>query len=401
MACVGVQMGHAQITMPASGSVSTTVTGTPTTFYEPGGVGNYSNSTTSIQTLCPAINTEKIRVIFTAFATQTTSDYVEVYMGSAATGTPVATFSGTTVPANGIASTAANGCLTFKFVSDASTVAAGFTATVQSMNFACGSGNPTPADACASAPLLTNLSGFCGTTLSSYTVDGVFSGCANAFSIENSSWLKFTAATTTVVIDYAITGGTSCGGVNGSQNSNGIQLAVVTGSCGGTQTSIVCAPNPTGGIGASGTWNMTGLTAGTTYLIFIDGYAGNVCNYSFAAQSGIVACVIATVTTTPSGCSAGLYGVTGTATYSAPPASGNLFIKVDGVLKQTIAMPGGGWGTSTNYSVAGLTADGASHIVTAEFSANAGCNESQNYAAPAACITCSASSGMGLNLTTP
>lgn len=390
----------AQTDMPSSGSASYTITSTGMTLRDPGGAGNYTNSTTSEVTLCPQISTEKVRIRFTAFNTQASTDYVYVYHGTSSGVTPAATLSGVTTP-KGIASTAANGCLTIKFTSDASTVSTGFLATVESINFACGTGNTTPTDACSSAPLISNLSGFCGTTLGSYTIDGTFTGCAASYSIDNSSWLRFTASGSTAVIDYAITGGTSCGGATGNTQSSsyGAQFAVVSGTCGTTMTSLACAPNATGGIGASGTWNISGLTSGTTYYLFMDGYGGDVCNYSFAGQSGILACDISSVTVTPSACSGGLYSLSGIASYTTPPSSGNLLIKVDGTTMQTIAMPGGGWGASTAYNVTGLTADGASHTVTAQFSANTGCTGANTYTSPAACSGCSASSGMTLTLT--
>jgi hypothetical protein len=325
-----------------------------------------------------------VRIIFSALGTETTNDYLEVYMGNAVSGSPAATLSGTATP-KGMASTSANGCLTFRFISNASTVSTGFVGSLQSVNFVCGSGNPTPADACSSATQITNFSGFCGTT-TGYTPDGTLSGCGAAYNIENNSWLRFTASASSAVIDYAITGGASCGTAQSS--SGGIQLAVVSGTCGTTMPSVVCALNPTGGVGASGTWNMTGLTAGTSYYIFIDGYAGATCNYSFAGQSGILACDISSITATPTICSAGTYGLSGIVSYTTPPASGNLLIKVDGTTQQTIAMPGGGWGTSSSYAVTGLTANGASHTVSAEFSANTGCTNSATYTSPAACTAC-------------
>lgn len=390
-----ITANFAQTNMPSTGSASHTITSTGITLRDPGGAGNYSNNTTSEVILCPQISTEKVRITFTAFDTEVSTDYVYVYHGTSSGVTPAATLSGATIPDNGIASTHANGCLTVKFTSDVSVIGTGFVATVKAINFACGSGNPTPNNACSSAPLISNLSGFCGTTLASYTVDQSFTGCAAAFSLNNNSWLQFTASGTTAVIDYAITGGSSCGGATGAtqSGSDGTQLAVVSGACGASMPSITCAPNPTGGIGASGTWTMTGLTNGATYRLMIDGYAGQVCDYSFAGQSGILACAISSVSATPSACSGGTYSLSGTINYTTPPASGNLLVYVDGVLAQTIVMPGGGFGTSQAYSVTGLTADGASHTVSAQFSANMGCTGANTYTSPAACSSCTANNG--------
>ncbi|MBK8444974.1 MAG: hypothetical protein IPL35_16925 [Sphingobacteriales bacterium] len=146
---------------------------------------------------------------------------------------------------------------------------------------ACGAGNPIPSDICYTAPSITNLNGFCGTTLASYNDEGVFfGGCAGSYTIENNSWLKFTAALEEVVINYWITGGASC--------ASGIQLAVVQGPCnGGGMFSVACASNPTGGIGSTGTLSITGLTPGQDYYLMIDGYAGDVCDYVFGVESGV------------------------------------------------------------------------------------------------------------------
>jgi hypothetical protein len=143
----------------------------------------------------------------------------------------------------------------------------------------CGVGNPVPTDACSAAPLLTNINGFCGTTLASYTAAGSFSGCASPYTIDNNSWLRFTAADDEVVINYWITGPGGC--------TDGIQLAVVTGTCGSTMTSIACSSNPTGGAGSNGTFTMSPLTPGQTYYLMIDGYAGDVCDYVFGIESGV------------------------------------------------------------------------------------------------------------------
>jgi hypothetical protein len=143
----------------------------------------------------------------------------------------------------------------------------------------CSAGNPTPADLCADAPVLNNPNGFCGTTSSSYTIGDPGDADAICGSPDNNSYLQFVAADVSLSISWWVTGGTSC--------TSGVQFAIFSGSCASpTLVSGTCI-NPTGGTGSAGTWNITGLTVDATYYLYIDGYAGDVCNYVFAAESGV------------------------------------------------------------------------------------------------------------------
>ena len=136
-----------------------------------------------------------------------------------------------------------------------------------------------PSDECVNAPNFTLSQIFAGSTSCSYSagVDpdaGTYCG-----TIENDSWLSFTASATDVEIEYSVG---DCGG-----SSNGIQLSVYSGSCGSlTEISGSCldyaSPSTTG------SWNFSGLTIGDTYYIWIDGYAGANCDYVFTAVSGVV-----------------------------------------------------------------------------------------------------------------
>jgi len=102
-----------------------------------GGIsGNYGNNENSTLTVCPTTAGDLVTVTFTAFNTQAGSDFLKIYDGTGTTGTLLANLSGTTVPPSYTA-TAADGCLTFNFTSNASTVAAGYAA-----NITCG---PPPA----------------------------------------------------------------------------------------------------------------------------------------------------------------------------------------------------------------------------------------------------------------
>jgi hypothetical protein len=150
---------------------------------------------------------------------------------------------------------------------------------------------PPPADDCGNATLLNSFSGYCGTTLSSYTVDqfpefcfGEASGGANA-TVENNSWLAFDAIDDTVEITYWVSSPES------AACPIGIQYTLFSGVCG----ALVNVPGTCGTADGSGTAStggygnltFTGLTLGERYYIMIDGYSGDVCDYVWQGVSGI------------------------------------------------------------------------------------------------------------------
>tara|TARA_B100000809_G_scaffold172593_1_gene169864 strand:+ start:614 stop:2215 length:1602 start_codon:yes stop_codon:yes gene_type:complete len=133
-----------------------------------------------------------------------------------------------------------------------------------------------PSDECATAPLIDLSQQFAGSTNCAYTVSaGSPGGCG---SMDNDSWISFIAADTDVEIDYTI---------GDCQNDDGIQLSVFSGACSSLSLLPGSCVNPTGEL-LTGTWNFSGLTVGNTYYIRIDGYAGDLCDYSFTPISGVV-----------------------------------------------------------------------------------------------------------------
>ena len=110
----------------------TTALGCGGIFTDAGGAGNYPNNVTPATgtTIITTTPGTQVTVTFTSFNTEAGIDLLKVYDGSnPATGTLLATYSGTTVPAP-ITSSAPNGALSFVFTSNASTNAAGWTANV-------------------------------------------------------------------------------------------------------------------------------------------------------------------------------------------------------------------------------------------------------------------------------
>jgi len=140
--------------------------------------------------------------------------------------------------------------------------------------------NPDPGPTTCTATPICNVHGFCGTTDGSYTAD-YWSNLNSAFcgSIENNAFLTFTAESSTISFDAYVY---NCSG------GEAIQVFIFSAAnCGsGPVTSHVCvnemyAQNTPYDVTA------TGLTPGNQYYIMIDGYAGDVCDYTFVATDGI------------------------------------------------------------------------------------------------------------------
>ena len=98
-------------------------------FQDPGGDGNYLANQNITMTFVPSIPGNKIRVNFSAFLVELNYDTLYVYHGPDATSIPFDTLSGNEIPPE-LVSTAPEGELTFRFVSDGSIHLSGWEATV-------------------------------------------------------------------------------------------------------------------------------------------------------------------------------------------------------------------------------------------------------------------------------
>lgn len=130
-------------------------------FVDPGGpTASYPNNITAANggttVICPLTPGDLVTVTFTSFATQATVDVLSIYDGNAALpGALLGNYSGTTLPPT-YTSSAPDGCLTFVFVSNATTNAAGWTATV-SCNPPPACQRPTAVTAVATTPTSVNV----------------------------------------------------------------------------------------------------------------------------------------------------------------------------------------------------------------------------------------------------
>lgn len=143
-------------------------------------------------------------------------------------------------------------------------------------------GNPLNQDYCDAPAFLSSGTGtFSSNTSGTYSSDtpanlnALFCG-----SIENNSWYQFTATSATEIFNFSsVTGCTS-----------GIQAEVynvttdVNGCC-TNFTSMSNCWNP--GSATSGTVTAIGLTVGNTYILMVDGFGGDVCDFTVANWTAI------------------------------------------------------------------------------------------------------------------
>ncbi len=198
------------------------------TFSDLGGSGsNYPDNADSTTTICPSVLGQVVTVIFSSFNTQASNDGLYVYNGNSiaapqiASANPAGTvpggvagsFWGTAVPGP-FTSSSTDGCLTFRFRSNATTNAAGWTS-----NVTC-----TTPPACATPFSLSS---------SAVTVSGA-----------TISWTNPTAATSFNILALP------CGSVAPTSTSTGF---------------VVATSNP---------FTLTGLSSATCY----DVYVRNVCS---------------------------------------------------------------------------------------------------------------------------
>ncbi len=196
-----------QITQP-TGTGTNTSNACSSTYVDNGGGGNYSSNQNSVQTICPTVAGQYVRVTFTSFDTQAGVDVLYVFNGLIGGGA-IGSYTGTTIPA-AITSSDPSGCLTFHFYSNATNQRPGWLANVTCTatpgttpsNSAqdCNGGGGTTV--CGTATLSGNSSGAGSTELSA-----VWDGCLNG---ENqSSWYYFSpSASGTVGFTISPTNGT-------------------------------------------------------------------------------------------------------------------------------------------------------------------------------------------------
>jgi large repetitive protein len=141
--------------------------------------------------------------------------------------------------------------------------------------------------------------------------------------------------------------------------------------------------------------NITGASTGQFYLMLLTNYSNSSGYISFTNTGGAattncaILCNMTALTATPGACNAatGQYSVTGSITVSYPPTTGTLTVTSSCGGSVTYNPP---FTSPINYTLPGITANGAACSITASFSADATCTLNKPYTAPAPCNTCTA-----------
>jgi gliding motility-associated-like protein len=161
-------------------------------------------------------------------------------------------------------------------------------------------------DNCANALYICDLNGYSASTSAAYTPDrpgtgagqmfgnnetsagvnlvdgtnsgGPFGGTTFDVNIENNSWITFTAAATTATLTVSIY---NCW--VGNFPSGGIQMEIFSGTNCNNFVSVSNFEESSTGFVITA----TGLTVGQDYYLMVDGYAGDICNYTITANTGV------------------------------------------------------------------------------------------------------------------
>ncbi len=251
-------------------AVTTNVSACGGTFYDSGGASNvYSNGETGTTVFCPSIAGQFVQANFSAFLTEAGFDVLTIYNGNSTAAPVIGTYSGSASLCV-ITSTAVNGCLTFRFVSDGSVTYSGWVAAMTCVAAAPG----TPGSLCSNAPAITLPYSAAAQTTACYGNDYTNASTGSCATLYESGEDRV----------YSLTvGAATCIGVtlsNASTTSIGFQVySGCPGSVGAT-----CVGNAGGSNPVSST---VVLPAAGTYYIVVDTWASpssatydiNVVNY--------------------------------------------------------------------------------------------------------------------------
>jgi gliding motility-associated-like protein len=169
----------------------------------------------------------------------------------------------------------------------------------------------TTNDACVHALYICDINGYSATTSAAYTPDrpsnmrgnnednnginmpdgmntgGIFGQAgpwgsgASGFNvtINNNSWIRFTAAATTALLNVTVY---DCW--IGNYPSGGLQMQVFSGTNCANFTPVSDFKENSSGF----TLTASNLTVGSDYYLMVDGFAGDICAYTISAESGVL-----------------------------------------------------------------------------------------------------------------
>ncbi|MFN4257062.1 MAG: hypothetical protein ACK4Q5_18840, partial [Saprospiraceae bacterium] len=132
---------------------------------------------------------------------------------------------------------------------------------------------PPGAESCFSTCVYCNFDGYSGTN------NGTPSGGApvcGIIGLHNDQWFGFIAGSTSITVNVA---------TSGCQDGNGLQAAFFD-AC--TGDAVVCNPGSASGGGSPLVLSYSGFVPGQTYYLMVDGWDGDVCDYSIEVLDGSV-----------------------------------------------------------------------------------------------------------------
>lgn len=251
-----------------------------------GSFNDYGNNENYTVTFCSGSSTP-LAFDFTNFG-MANGDFLYVYAGTNTSGPLIMELnSGDDISFNELGLATLDSCVTFQFISNGSGTDDGWNVEISCTNppAPC-NGNEPAADVFYYATSICNLDGYCGNTGPYYSEDNPynFSGggnCPTTFggTIQNNSWLQFQATSTTIDLDFTVSG---C--------LDGIQVAILEWDGTNFVSNSPCSFSD-GNNNGNFTLNGTGLTPGSTYYIMVDGNAGSNCNYTINVDPAEVAVI--------------------------------------------------------------------------------------------------------------
>lgn len=139
---------------------------------------------------------------------------------------------------------------------------------------------------CATATQVCDFNGLCGSTAAPSVQTWPALTAASCFSLQNNSFIRFTAAATTASFSVWIP--TT---IRPNYLDGGLQMLFFSGTCNGPVTTYGCYehiyPNSGTGQPTISVISASGLTPGNTYYLMIDGYNGDNCTFTIAANTGV------------------------------------------------------------------------------------------------------------------
>lgn len=280
-AVVSVSKADAQVHVMNAANHNTTVVTCGQIIVDNGGIsGNYTNNQNYTRTFCSA-DGGPIRLNLLTLAIENNYDFLRFYNGPSTASPLMATLTGNGIVNNNPAwvFTSTGTCITVNFTSDGSVTGSGWEIAIGCTPAPC-NGNMPASDFCGSATSICTLDGYCGSTSGWYTVDAQYTdnyvgNSQFCGSIENNSWLSFVADAASVTIQANVTG---------CALNYGVQMVLFQGACGSlTRVGTNCVSPIIG----NNTFTFNGLVPGNTYYLMVDGYAGDYCNYTITALSGV------------------------------------------------------------------------------------------------------------------